>query len=688
MSLLRLAPECMRLRRMAKAHAAGEMSQSAYRDARRAVIDGFAEAPLADDDTRRRGEPTLRSRTSTEPVSAAAAWTATQPSVALHTETPEAPADAPGWRSKVALAAALTGLLIVLLGWPSEAGAQAGSAGLDIPAVRDRHPDPARSPRLPVLAVQIRWADSPSAGTGAAMEEFAPGLLAELQAVADARLDELQTAAAPGGHGFTASELEEIGRFLDVLGVHGDASQLDAADARDLAALINEQKRRRGVSVAQLEDVARAVQSKLRAAGYFLGVAYLPAQSVADGVVAIGAMPGRLGEIVVEGGDPGPADHVFAGLNGAPLTLSDVTGRLETLNALPGVSAQASFGPGAEVGASTLRLDLLEQRRWSAGIGVDNHGDDATGEQRVTVTGAWLNPRGVGDRLSAGLLTTVNPGNQTYGYLDYDTPLAAGYRLSARFGNNQFTRDGGAAAGSTDLDGSGRYLDIGARRAMVQSRERRLTAILGLARHDLDWDDGVDQQASMISAGLVGHRVWDGPRIAADVALNATLGHLDGDPFMGQDSDFWLLELDAEAWMPLALPLLAGEQKLRLSAAGQWSDTLLPATRRLALGGAQRARAFDRSTFIGDRGLVLGAEVRTPLAVGELLLFAESAYGDDRTSGAERWAHLGDLGIGWTAVLGPGVSTRLNWALPVTSQGTGDLNDDDARWYWSLDYHY
>lgn len=688
MSLMRLAPECVRLRRMAKAHAAGEMSQNAYRDARRAVIDGFSDPLLADDDTRRRGEPTLRSETSTEPVSAAAAWTSAVPAVALPTDGPEPPARAPVSRLTGALVAALVGLLIVLLGWPAEAWAQAPEAGLAIPPVRDRHPDPARSPRLPVLAVQVGWADPGERRAGAGMDATAPGLLAELQAAADSRLADLQAAAAPGSHGFTPSELEEVGRFLDVLGVHGDAAQLDANDAGDLAALIHEQKRRRGVSVAQLEDVARAVQSELRAAGYFLGVAYLPAQAVAGGVVQVGVLPGRLGDIVVEGGDPGPADHVFAGLSGAPLTLDDVTGRLETLNALPGVSAQASFGPGAEVGASTLRLDLLEQRRWSAGVRVDNHGDDATGDQRVAVSGAWLNPRGAGDRLSAGLLATANPGNQTYGYLDYDTPLAAGYRLSARVGNNQFTRDGDPAAGSTDLDGSGTYFDIGARRALVQSRERRLTAVLGLARHDLDWDDGIDQQASMISAGLVGHRVWDGPRIAADAALNATLGHLGGDRFQGQDDTFWLLELDSEAWMPVALPLLAGEQKLRLSAAGQWSDSLLPATRRFALGGAQRARAFDRSTFIGDRALLLGAEIRTPLAVGELLLFAESVYGDDRTDGAERWAHLGDLGIGWSAVFGPGLSTRLSWALPVTSRGTGDLDDDDARWYWSLDYHY
>jgi hypothetical protein len=61
-SLLRLAPECVRLRRLARAWAAGELAEHDYRAARREVIDEFVAVPPADDDTRRRGveEPTLR----------------------------------------------------------------------------------------------------------------------------------------------------------------------------------------------------------------------------------------------------------------------------------------------------------------------------------------------------------------------------------------------------------------------------------------------------------------------------------------------------------------------------------------------------------------------------------------------------------------------------------------------------
>jgi hypothetical protein len=43
---LKLAPDTVRLRRMARAFAAGEISEAEYREARREIIDGFrSEAP-------------------------------------------------------------------------------------------------------------------------------------------------------------------------------------------------------------------------------------------------------------------------------------------------------------------------------------------------------------------------------------------------------------------------------------------------------------------------------------------------------------------------------------------------------------------------------------------------------------------------------------------------------------------
>src|SRR5690606_7310799 len=130
-----------------------------------------------------------------------------------------------------------------------------------------------------------------------------------------------------------------------------------------------------------------------RAEGWFLASAYLPAQQVRDGAARIEVLPGVLGDVVVEGGDAAPVTGAFAPLLGRPITLAEISSRLQALNALPGITAQASFAPGARVGESRLRLNLLEQRAWVASVTLDDYGDDATGEQRLGATAAWLNPR-------------------------------------------------------------------------------------------------------------------------------------------------------------------------------------------------------------------------------------------------------------------------------------------------------
>jgi hemolysin activation/secretion protein len=654
---LKLAPESIRLRRMVRALAAGEISEAEYRRVRREIIDTFTTlAPDHDDKTQPRWRDDSTLRRSELPAE-------------VRPEPRQAAAVADGsrrWRWLVVLGATLIAALLAL--------PESRAAAAEVPPVSQREPDPAGSPRLPVRQVQVIWGGADTAAVPAKR-------LPSLQARADRVLEDVRARNVPASHGFTAAELEEVARFLNVLGVHQGDRTLDADDARELAALIDAQKQRRGISIAELEEVARAVQAELREQGYFLAVAYLPAQRPADGAVRIEVLPGTLGDIVVEGGKPRLAASAFAGLVGRPVTRSDVAGRMAALNALPGVTAQASFAPGAAVGETRLRLDVLERRSWAADVTYDNHGDDATGEHRLGVNASWLSPRGVGDVLSTGALVTFDPANQTYGFLEYETPLGDDYRISAAIANNDFSLD---APGG--FDGDGLYLEVAARRALLHDRSAGLTLVYSAARHILEWVDGADQTVTLGGVGAVGHRVWDGPRIAGDLAVNVAVGRVDGDRFAGQDATFWLLEFDADAWMPVRLPLPGDDQKLRVRLAGQWTDGLLPATRRFALGGAHRSRGFDRSAFLADRAVLLGVEARTPAPVGEMLLFTETAYGDDLAGGGRIWAHLSTVGIGWEAELLPGLSSRLSWSVPFSARSNDAIDDDASRLYWSLRY--
>jgi hypothetical protein len=658
-SFMKLSPESVRLRRLAKAHAAGELGTAEYRASRREVIDNFAagvsSSPAGDDDTRPRWPDDITLRGGHGAVE----MVASEP----------ASADAGGaGRRLLWVVTVLLACVALLLALPR------AMAASEVPPVRERSADPAASPRLPVVEVAVR----------AASGERLPSRLslARLQERADAALAAVRARHTAAAHGFTASELDELARLLNALGVHEADSTLDAADARDISALVRDQKVRRGISVMELEEVARAVQNDAREQGYFLAAAYVPAQRVDAGVVQIEVMPGRLGDVVVEGSDSGAVSAVFGALLGEPVTLSEVSSRLQTLDRLAGVNAQASFGPGELPGESRLRLTVQQERRWQGALVVDNFGDDATGKHRLGGSVSWLDPRGVGDRLSAGAMVAFDPANQTYAYLGYDLPVGGDYRLATRIGNHDFSRDG-----VPDLDGSGLFVDVAARRSLGLRREQTATVVWSAAYQGLDWDSGIDQTVALAGMGLAAQRVWDSPRIAADAAVNFSVGRLAGDRFVGQQRTPWLFEVDIEGWMPVRVPGLTGEQKLVGRLAGQWGSDGLPATRRFALGGAQRARGYERDEFLADRALLLGVEGHHPLAVGELLVFAEFAYGNRRDA-VRDWARVADAGIGWQALLPGGLSTRLTVAWPFAADGSGDIDDDGAKAFWSLRYDH
>lgn len=658
MTLMKLAPETVRLRRVAKAHAMGEFSMAEYRQARREVIDNFEPYRVAEDDT----QPRLPAN-----------GTADSRPESLSTESAAA-----GRRWSLWLGGGL--LLLCLLTanrllaaepLPDPAAGNTAANHLNIPAVSARDPNPATSPRLSVRRVALDEGLAAVVG----VDEQA------LQSVIDVKLKEIRKRNAPGHHGFTAAELEEVGRFLNALGAHDADTALSARDATDLSALLADQKARRGLSVIELEEIAGAVQGRLREAGYFLAVAYLPAQDVVDGEVTIGVLPGVLGDVQVAGTRDRLARR-FDDLLGRPVTRREINTRLYALNQVQGFSARASFEPGNEVGETRLNLDVLESRSLRGQIALDNYGDEHTGKQRLVLDGNLVNPSGRGDVLSAGLIAAIDPDNQFLGYLDYAAPVGNRRQFRARLARNDFST-------GADVDADGWLLDGVLETFLHRDQLAGLSWEVGLGRHELDWAAegwNVDQSVNVLSAALNARRVWDESRIAADFRLFADVGSIDGDTFAGQDDRFWDLGFALFGWHPFDLGWIPGRQKFSMELKGQLAGSQLPSTRRMTLGGIGAARGFDRDAYLADQGMVLRGDLRTPLALGELSLFADIAYGKNKNEIYSGWAHLANLGLAWDVRLGQHFLSSFSWALPITHKGSGGLDDDGAMFFWSLRY--
>ncbi|MEM1229679.1 MAG: ShlB/FhaC/HecB family hemolysin secretion/activation protein [Pseudomonadota bacterium] len=674
MGLLKLSPDAVHLRRIARAYHAGECSRAEYRAARAEIIETFSRQPSVED-TQRRDDTlrTLDARSWPDAANDPGRTSAPATDGAIGSAQPPARRRTP----RPVVAIVLLSLLTLLL------ATVALAADPLIPAVRDRDPNPATSARLAVATVRL-----PGLSRADGTPLYAGLDAAVIDEQIRAALGEVQARHALGPHGFSGPELAELGRLLDAFGVHEPQAALSAQESQALLDLIATQKQRRGISVRELEEVAEAVERYVRSQGYFLAEVYLPQQQVRGGVVELALLPGTLGAVTINGPMEPLIRQELADLSGEVLTRGQLETRLYRISQLPGLRTQATLAPGTEVGATALTIDVLEERTFAGLVQLDNYGLDDTGEERLGARLSWRNPWQRGDVLELGLRTSFDPLDQQQIWARYELPLRRSpYRLEFFAGNNRY--DFNSVRGvDADLDGDSRLLEAGLRRSYWQTRRSSAHARLNVGYHDLSWREFESQRFSFANLAFTGHRLWDRTRLSLNGGAAAELGHVFSGTAPGQDRSYYRLALWGRLWKPVSLPLFAGEQKFAVRWQAQYAGSELPATRALSMGGPYFGRGFERTQFLADRAVSLALELRFPMRLGELYGFFDSAYGNGENNRDEPWGHLTSLGVGWDADWAGAFTSRLSLALPITGDGSPPIDAPGPQLYWKLQYAY
>ncbi|MEM7001502.1 MAG: ShlB/FhaC/HecB family hemolysin secretion/activation protein [Pseudomonadota bacterium] len=660
MKLLDYGPEISRLRRVARACAAGEMSRTQYRETRRRVLDELVKSRSASDDTVRRlaGDTTVRRDVVDlgPPQIARSSWP---------------------W---IWLVAAMVALLFAAT--PSNALAADAQLARDIQIepVPQRDLNPLTATRHQVEAV--RW--SPAVPLRALSQEAVNAFLNE-------QLHRQQHAEQPAEHGFSGRELEQVGRFLDALGVHNPNTRLSLEDVRDLQAMIESQKRRRGITVSQLELIAENLQAFVRDHGYPLARAYVPTQSSVDGVVELAVELGVLSEVVVQAGSglsaaqSASVAEQMQTLVGAPVYGDAVKTRLNLLNRIGQQTLQAGFRAGADVGGSDMVLHYRDAAKFAGVVSVDNHGLEAFGAERLRYrggsSGLW---RGV-DHLSVSLSATAGDENHYVGGIAYTSPLESrNMTLSAGLSLADAQFQGG---GQQDITGDGvvAHAQLLTTPLFTRVKRREYRYRVGLQQWDWQRDATalLEQDVWYVGAGVQGHRLWDQQRLALQGQVDVTAGGLDG-ALATQDDNFIRIHGGARLWSPWqafdrTLKLLV-ETRFQLSAAS------LPASQRFVVSSPAHNPGLEYGSSYADSAVEVSTQVRVPLNMGELGVFLEQSYGENNAD--DTWVQLSTFGVSWEATLWRqaqrAVSTELKLGYPLAHKSNGGLDDDGAQLYWSL----
>ncbi len=462
----------------------------------------------------------------------------------------------------------------------------------------------------------------------------------------------------------------------------------------------------KSVHLSDIIKVADAVEAKYRADGYILTRAYVPAQSVSNGVFHIAVVEGYVAGVSVTGGTPDARRRVEELLKpvtaSRPLKLNVIETALLAANNLPGVGVAGVLRPSPNIPGASDLVATVSADPVTVLLSIDNRGapltDSWTGAASVAVRSPFDEG---GVFLLSGSAAIPQPEIRYSIGGKYLYPLGNdGILLSL----SALDAHGQPAGGLSSENFVSDDQTFGARVTypLVLSRETRLAVDAGFT-----W-----QQANVTGLGLgaIEHDEWRD----VDVALvyqqtgflggvtNATFDVTQGLDILGAsprgdmttsrgatppDPSFTklsgIVRRTQEIYGPFSVAVVG---------TGQYAFQTIYLGEEISFGGAEVGRGYDPAALTGDIGVGGDVEVRYDLGINNfqierprLKLSHAELYGFYDV--AEVWNHVGpypdnlleSTGAGGRVMFENKLQLGLEVAVPLITLQTSDFGKRAVR---------
>jgi hemolysin activation/secretion protein len=462
--------------------------------------------------------------------------------------------------------------------------------------------------------------------------------------------------------------------------------------------------------------ITRFLQSEL---GYYLGYAYVPEQTLRDGVVRIAVLEGRLDRVILrwpEQGLPVQREVVQAYLDrlqpGAVLLVRDVERVVFLVNDLRGMRARFDVQPGSRPGTASLVVTPEPEGRWSARADADANGSRFLGVYRLGGLVQMNSPFGRGDGITANAMLSDTQG-LAFGLVGYNTPVGSdGFKLGGSLSAVKYQID--KALFTANLDGTAITANAYGVHPVVRARNLNLFVVGTLEHKQYEDRRGGGQfrtrkSVDTLALGTTGD--FRDALLGGGVnTYDATLisGHRkfqEGSKPAEEPDRFTKLTFGFSRLQDLLFvaPTLQNTRTGKLlgyvSVRGQLALDNLDTTEQFRLGGPEGVRAFAAGEGTGDSGVVASLEARLlpPEAwfgriASELVLSAFVDVGWVRyrhkpapaTDGSNVEANTGSFtgaGLGLAWVRPGGYAVRLSLAAPLSGKPRSDPKEPSVRLY-------
>jgi len=447
------------------------------------------------------------------------------------------------------------------------------------------------------------------------------------------------------------------------------------------------------LTLEEIQGVANRITARYRELGYLLVNAYVPQQTVREGEILIRIVEGRLDKVTVTGNrrysETFIEKHLDSLRRDPSLRESTLERSLLVLNDYPYLSVNALLQAGEAPGTTDLMIRAEERTPFSGSLSYDNFGSKTTSRSRIGLTLETGSLLLTGDQLTLRGVTgldQIDLDMLSYGRIDYLVPLGYnGTKAGLYYTNSRY--EGGEELGVLDVNGKSDLLGIYVTHPLYRRLTRSLDVRFGFdCKNMTDYilDETLSRDRIRVFSLGVGYDFLDDYR--GRNSLNFTVyrgvrdlfggsGRHDSDVSRkGADGSFSKYTLDLSRYQQLP-----GYNSLILRGSGQLSADRLFVVEQFSLGGIGSVRGFDSSTYDGDSGYTVSAELQTSPFFPEKTLFGRrigdtiklAFFGDhgggfrnDPEPGESRDEYLSSLGAGLRLYVGNSFSARLDWAVP------------------------
>lgn len=471
-----------------------------------------------------------------------------------------------------------------------------------------------------------------------------------------------------------------------------------AFTSRELAEVTDPYKNR-DLTAEDLESLRLALTAYYINRGYVTSGALIPEQTVADGILDLQIVEGKLAEINIDDLKWFQPSYFQRRINlaaGPPLNVNDLQQRLQILQNDPRVQRiNAELRPGLTRGESALNVKVTEANPLKAWLEFNNYQSPVVGAEQGFVTVAHRNLLGLGDQLSLqyGRSAGVNPIlNFRYAIpvTAQDTTVSFQYRrFEFAVVEDPFDQ--------LDIVNKAEIFSIAARQPVYRTAEQEFALSLtgeyeqnksfvgGVPTELLAGSPGGVFRVSALRFGQEYTRRSSQQVIAALSRFSVGIGTLgataNGDPNLPDARFFsWLGEAQVIRLLPW------WRTQLVARGVAQLSNDHLFTLEQIAVGGRYSVRGYREYTLIRDNAVMASVEARVPVYTSKagidtlfLVPFFDIGHGWETTVATPDTPPktLASVGIGTIWNFWRGSHFEVYWGkqLKEFDTGRGNLQD-------------